>query len=73
MDDLHPQGFLWPAERDLMHHFISLQNKGFGWDDSECGHFCEDFFPPVKIPVVAHMPWVKQNIPILPRIYNEVC
>ena len=73
IDDLHPQGFLWPAEQDLIHHFIALQNEGFAWDDSECGHFCEDFFPPVEIPVVAHMPWVEQNIPILPGIYNEVC
>ena len=73
MDDLHPQGFLWPAERDLMHHFVSIQNKGFAWDNSERGHFCEDFFPPVEIPVVAHTPWVKRNIPISPRIYDEVC
>ena len=73
MDNLHPQGFLWPAEWDLMHHFVSLQNKGFTWDDSERGHFCEDFFSPVKIPVVAHMPWVEQNIPIPPGIYDEVC
>ena len=73
MDDLHPQGFLWPAKWDLMHHFVSLQNEGFAWDDSECGHFHEDFFPPVEIPVVAHMPWVKRNIPIPPRIYDEVC
>ena len=36
-DSLHPPGFLWPAERDLLHHFISLQNEGFTWDDSEHG------------------------------------
>ena len=73
MDDLHPQGFLWAAERDLMHHFVSIQNEGFTWDDSEHGHFCEDFFPPVQIPVVAHTPWVEHNIPIPPGIYDEVC
>ena len=73
MDDLHPQGFPLPAKWDLMHHFVSLQNKGFAWDNSERGHFREDFFPPVEIPVVAHMPWVEHNIPIPPGIYDEVC
>ena len=26
MDDLHPQGFLWPAKWDLMHHFVSVES-----------------------------------------------
>ena len=59
MDDLHSTDFLWPAERELLHHFVSLQNEGFAWDDSERCHFREDFFPPIKIPVVAHTPWVE--------------
>ena len=52
---------------------MSLQNEGFTWDDSKCSHFCEDFFPPVEIPIIAHTPWVQQNIPILPGIYDQVC
>jgi hypothetical protein len=52
IDKVHSEGFLLPAERALMHDFMSLQNKGFAWDDSECGRFCEDFFPPVMMPVV---------------------
>ena len=72
-DNLHPLGFLWPVKWDLLHHFTSLQNEGFAWDDSERGHFCEDFFPPVKIPVIAHTPWIQQNILIPPGIYDQVC
>ena len=72
-NNLHPLGFPWPVECDLLHHFMSLQNEGFTWDDSECSHFCEDFFPPVKIAVITHTPWVQQNILILPGIYNQVC
>ena len=72
MDNLHSSNFLWPTEHNLLHHFISLQNEGLTWDDSECGHFCEDFFPPIEIPVVAHTSWVERNIPILPGIYDEV-
>jgi hypothetical protein len=29
------EGFLWPAERDLMHHFMCQQNQAFAWEDSE--------------------------------------
>ena len=52
---------------------MSLQNEGFAWDDSERSHFREDFFPPVKIPVIAHTPWVQRNILIPPGIYDQVC
>ena len=52
---------------------MSLQNEGFTWDNSECGHFHEDFFLPVKIPIIAHPPWVQQNILIPPGIYDQVC
>ena len=73
MDDLHSTDFLWPAEHELLHHFVSLQNEGFAWDDSERGHFCKDFFPPIEIPIIAHTPWVERNIPIPPGIHDEVC
>lgn len=46
---------------------------GFTWDDSERGHFREDFFPPVNMLVVKHKPWVQRNILIPPGIYDEVC
>ena len=59
MDNLHSSDFLWPAKQDLLHHFIALQNEGFAWDDSKHDHFCEDFFPPVEIPIVVHTPWVE--------------
>ena len=46
---------------------------GFAWEDSERGHFREDFFSPIDIPVVPHTPWVQRNIPIPPGLYQEVC
>jgi hypothetical protein len=73
IDKVHPEGFLWMEERKLMHHFMSIQNMGFAWDDSERGRFREDFFPPVIMPVVEHKPWVLRNMPIPPGIYDEVC
>ena len=71
-DKAHP-GFLWPAERDLLHHFMMLHQQAFAWNDTERGHFREDFFPPVEMPVVPHVPWVQRNIPIPPGLYDEVC
>src|SRR5271155_291520 len=54
--DKNNEGFLLPAECDLLHHFMMLHQDGFAWTDSERGHFREDFFP--------HTPWVQRNIPI---------
>jgi hypothetical protein len=73
IDKCHPPGFLLPEERNLMHHFMTLHQDGFAWNDSERGHFREDFFPPVEIPTIAHEPWVLRNIPIPPGLYKEVC
>lgn len=72
LDASHPD-FLQPAERDLMHDFMCKQEAGFAWTDNEHGYFRKDFFPPVEIPTVPHVPWVEKNIPIPPGIYNEVC
>lgn len=65
--------FLLPDERALLHNFMMLHNKAFAWDNSERGHFQEDFFPPIDIPVVPHEPWVERNIRIPPGMYDELC
>ncbi|KJA13369.1 hypothetical protein HYPSUDRAFT_103332, partial [Hypholoma sublateritium FD-334 SS-4] len=72
-DAAHRPGFLWPAERKLMHHFVMLHQDAFAWNDTERGHFREDFFPPVEIPVIPHKPWIVKNRPIPPGIYHELC
>jgi hypothetical protein len=71
--DKNNAGFLLEEERALLHHFMMLHQDAFAWNDSERGHFREDFFPPIDIPVVAHVPWVQRNIPIPPGLYDEVC
>ena len=73
IDKVHDGDFLWPSERNLMHQFMMLHQDGFAWNDSQRGHFREDFFPPVEIPTVPHVPWAIKNIPIPPGIYNDVC
>jgi len=73
IDKVHDGDFLWPAERDLMHHFMVVQQKAFAWSDDKRGHFREDFFPPVEMPTISHKPWVVRNRPIPPGIYDLVC
>jgi hypothetical protein len=72
VDKTHPN-FLWPCERDLMHHFMCEQNLAFAWTDQERGRFRTDFFPPIDFPVIPHTPWIQKNFPIPPGIYDEVC
>src|SRR5260370_34040716 len=64
--------FLLPEEHTLMHHFMSVQNAGFAWSDQEGGHFCEDFFAPIEIPMIPHKLWAQSNIPIPLGIYVDV-
>jgi hypothetical protein len=71
--DKNNAGFLLTEERKLLHHFMMLHQDGFAWNDTERGHFHEDFFPPIDMPVVPHKPWVLRNIPIPPGIYDDVC
>jgi len=73
INKVHLGNFLWPAKHDLMHHFMCLQNQGFVWNNTECGCFHKDFFLPVLMTIVEHKPWVLWNMPILPRLYNEIC
>ena len=65
-------GFLWPEEEKLVLFLIKAQEEAIAWDPTEHGNFRKDYFKPIIIPTVPHMPWVKHNIPILPGIYNKV-
>src|SRR5580698_5322739 len=73
IDKLHKEDFMWPQERLLFHWLMKEQEMGFAWNAEESGTFREDFYPPVKFPVLPHEPWVERNIPIPPGIFNEVC
>jgi len=51
---------------------IKAQEEAIAWDLTKCGNFRKDYFKPIIIPTVPHMPWVEHNIPIPPGIYDEV-
>lgn len=49
-----------------------MNNKSsLAWDETEKGQFCDDYFEPIKIPIIKHVPWVK-SLPIPPGIHNKV-
>jgi hypothetical protein len=51
---------------------VKEQEECLSWIEEEKGEFRQDFFPPVRILTVLHMPWVYKNIPILPGLHNEL-
>jgi hypothetical protein len=42
------------------------------WDESEKGRFRDDYFLPIIIPTIEHMPWAHWQSPIPPGIKDEV-
>ena len=67
---VNKHGFLWPEEEKLVHYLIKVHEYAFAWNENEKGKFSDEYFNPVVIPTVEHIPWVLRNIPILPGIYN---
>ena len=74
LDDLkiNKYNFLWPEEVKLAQHILQLNEKALAWTEAEHRHFRDDYFSPVKIPTIAHTPWVHKNIPIPTGILDEV-
>ena len=59
-------------EEKLIHHLIRIHEDGFTWSEEEKGRFSNDYFNPMVIPTIEHVPWVLKNILILPGKYNEI-
>jgi len=70
--NVNQEQFLWPEEEKLVHHLIKLQEFAFAWTEDEKGKFSSDYFDPVVIPTVKHIPWSLKNIPIPPGIFSRV-
>jgi len=70
--ELNRFDFLWPEELKLLQHVLLLNETGLAWTDEERGWFRDEYFSPVKIPVIEHVPWAHKNIPIPYGILDEV-
>ena len=70
--EVNKDRFLWPEEEKLVHHLIKVHEYAFAWTEEEKGRFSDEYFDPVVIPTIEHVPWVLKNIPIPRGIYEQV-
>jgi hypothetical protein len=70
--DWDPDGFLLPEEVRLAKWIVRETEQAFAWDESEKGRFSLDWFEPVEVPVIEHVPWAVKNFPIPPAMYDMV-
>ena len=64
--------FLLPEEIKLAEWIICTHDTAFAWTDDERGSFDPQYFAPIEIPHVAHIPWVYRQGPIPRGILSEV-
>ena len=64
--------FLWPEEIKLAEWIICTHNSAFAWTDEERGSFDPEYFAPIEIPHISHVPWVLRQGPIPRGILDEV-
>ncbi|KAJ3738711.1 hypothetical protein DFH05DRAFT_1381669, partial [Lentinula detonsa] len=72
IDDAHNGSFLWPEERAAVHQLMMLHERAFAWEESEKGQFKPEYFPPVEMPVIEHIPWRVPAMPIPPGLVDKV-
>lgn len=70
--DLNPTGFLSDMEFRLAVDIIQKQIDVFGWGEMEKGVLSEEFFDPIRIPLIEHIPWALKNIPIPPGLLDQI-
>ncbi|KAF9472289.1 hypothetical protein BDN70DRAFT_770379, partial [Pholiota conissans] len=58
--------FLWEEERRIAVEVLRLNEMGLAWNEEEKGRFRDDYFAPVIIPVIEHIPWTQKPIPTPP-------
>ncbi|KAF8577136.1 hypothetical protein K439DRAFT_1300631, partial [Ramaria rubella] len=59
-------GFLTENEVKLAFRVLKNNKDGLAWTEEEKGRFHNDYFNPVIIPTIEHIPWVERNYPIPP-------
>jgi hypothetical protein len=64
--------FLLPEEIKLAEWIVCAHDTAFAWTDDERGAFDPEYFAPIEIPHIAHIPWVLRQGPIPRGILDEV-
>ena len=66
------EDFLLPEEKKLAEWIVATHDSAFTWTDDERGAFAPEYFAPIEIPHISHVPWVLRQGPIPRGILNEV-
>ena len=66
------KNFLLPEEIKLVEWIICAHDTAFAWTDEERGAFDPEYFAPIEIPHISHVPWVLRQGPIPRRSLNKV-
>jgi hypothetical protein len=69
---LKANGFLQLEEEKLLIHILRMNKMGLAWTEAEKGRFSDEYFTPIKIPVIEHTPWAHKNLPIPPGILYDI-
>jgi hypothetical protein len=69
---LNSNGFLQPEKEKLLINILRMNKMGLAWMEVKKGRFSDEYFTPVKIPVIEHTPWAHKNLPIPPRILHDI-
>jgi hypothetical protein len=66
------RGFLLPEEIKLVEWIVGAHEPAFAWTDEERGAFDPNYFAPIEIPHISHIPWVLRQGPIPRGILDQV-
>ncbi|KDR73892.1 hypothetical protein GALMADRAFT_71306, partial [Galerina marginata CBS 339.88] len=70
--NVNPDQFLTEEEEKLVHWIIKTNEKAFAWNEMEKGAFREDYFDPIRLPVLPHIPWAEKSIPVPPGLREQL-
>lgn len=63
---------LWPEEVKLVEWLLCAHDTAFAWNDDERGAFDPEYFDPIEIPHIEHVPWVLRQGPIPRGLLPEI-
>ena len=56
----------------ILWEILKMHEDALAWDKLMCGTFNPEYFPPIIMPVIEHIPWVEKNFPIPAGLQEEV-
>lgn len=65
-------GFLLPEEVKLAEWIVCQHESAFTHNDDERGAFDPEYFDPIEILIISHVPWVHRQGPIPQGFLNEI-